>query len=425
MLRLAILLLPLSAAAQDYRFPSSTEDYAFFYPTAYVDQGGHDWACGDIYYDGHRGTDLGGGSWAGMDAGRDVAAAADGTVIATEDGWFDECSTADCPGGGGFGNHIVVLHADGKATYYAHLKQGSVLVATGDTVACGQKIGEMGSSGHSTGPHLHFEVRIGSTAASPYGGGSSDPFFGDCAEPPSYWVSQGVHGGLPGLLCDGASGCAPSGSLQCGVATPASNSGASATWSQDTYSCSEFLGYSGGEIAWTWTAAVSESVTLSVTGLSADLDAFVRSGAGCGTDCFAGSTEGDSSDEVVTWDAVAGETYTVMIDGWEGANSEFVLTMACTPPEPPQETPGDEPADDDSATPADDDDSAVAPGPFLPGARRLDAPLGRGCGCSGLPGAGPSIGVVGIAAGLGLYRRLRRTKRTCRGLGKLSAADPG
>ncbi|MDZ7792491.1 MAG: M23 family metallopeptidase [Spirochaetia bacterium] len=65
----------------------------------------------------------------------------------------------------GFGNYIVIRHAYGFATKYAHLD--NVYVEEGDVVTQGQKIGTMGNTGMSTGPHLHFEVRIGAQVVDP------------------------------------------------------------------------------------------------------------------------------------------------------------------------------------------------------------------------------------------------------------------
>jgi murein DD-endopeptidase MepM/ murein hydrolase activator NlpD len=57
----------------------------------------------------------------------------------------------------GYGNIVKIQHADGVVTYYAHLSK--ILVHEGHVTA-GQQIAEEGDTGHSTGPHLHFEVRI-------------------------------------------------------------------------------------------------------------------------------------------------------------------------------------------------------------------------------------------------------------------------
>ncbi len=71
-----LLILISSASAQSYIFPTTAAHYAEWYPTAYKDQGGQDWNCGSIYYGGHNGSDFGAGGFAGMNAGRDIVAAA-------------------------------------------------------------------------------------------------------------------------------------------------------------------------------------------------------------------------------------------------------------------------------------------------------------------------------------------------------------
>ncbi len=167
-------------------------------------------------YDEHEGTDfILAGGFAAMDAGSvPVVAAADGTVIAAVDGNFDRCAAdASAPGGISckevvdgevvqhplLSNHVWIRHADGLETGYYHLKKGSVLVSVGQTVACGDVIGLVGSSGISATPHLHFEVSDGA-------GGFVDPYAGVASQATSYWVQQEGCFGLPGALCEGQIG---------------------------------------------------------------------------------------------------------------------------------------------------------------------------------------------------------------------------
>lgn len=88
--------------------------------------------------------------------------APDGTpILATADGAVTVASFS-----GGYGGLIVIEHhVDGQqvATAYAHMWEHGIHVETGDRVSAGQHIGDVGSSGYSTGPHLHFEVREGGT----------------------------------------------------------------------------------------------------------------------------------------------------------------------------------------------------------------------------------------------------------------------
>ena len=97
----------------------------------------------------HTGTDFAGGSPA-------ILAADDGRVLMTV------TSTA-------YGNFTVVDHGvvDGKRLTTAYAHQAQFLVAEGDAVRKGQQIGVVGSTGYSTGPHLHFEVREDGTVVDP------------------------------------------------------------------------------------------------------------------------------------------------------------------------------------------------------------------------------------------------------------------
>jgi murein DD-endopeptidase MepM/ murein hydrolase activator NlpD len=86
--------------------------------------------------------------------GTAIRAAAGGTVTRAQRGW-----------NGGYGWMVVVDHGDGVSTRYAHLNELSV--AVGDRVGPGQQVGTVGSTGLSTGPHLHFELRLRSTPLDP------------------------------------------------------------------------------------------------------------------------------------------------------------------------------------------------------------------------------------------------------------------
>jgi hypothetical protein len=92
--------------------------------------------------------------------GQSVLAVADATVVAAIDQYPDQIP--DAPTGitleNAEGNHVILDLGDERFALYAHLKPGSVSVQEGDDVQQGQVIGELGNSGSSTGPHLHFHV---------------------------------------------------------------------------------------------------------------------------------------------------------------------------------------------------------------------------------------------------------------------------
>lgn len=95
------------------------------------------------------------GSWArGYHTGLDFAAATGTPVFAALAGKVIEVGYA-----GAYGNNIVIEHANGRKTRYAHLS--STNVRQGQKVLRGEHIGAVGSTGNSTGPHLHFEVFTG------------------------------------------------------------------------------------------------------------------------------------------------------------------------------------------------------------------------------------------------------------------------
>lgn len=142
--------------------------------------------CGTKTYYGHKGTDFMIPSFKAMDSGVYVYAAADGSVAFVNDGAYDRSKK---PVSGRLGNYISIHHADGYKTDYGHLKKGSLLVKVGDSVHAGQKIAEVGSSGYSAYPHLHFAVRTNEGYIDPFGGKCSVSEESLWASPPPYDTS--------------------------------------------------------------------------------------------------------------------------------------------------------------------------------------------------------------------------------------------
>jgi hypothetical protein len=359
--------------------------------------GGRDWGCGDNYYSGHTGSDFAIDQWAGMDEGRQVVAAAEGTVVATNDGEFDRCSTADC----GDANYVIIEHPNGRRTWYWHLKQWSVAVSVGQYVTCGTHLGYVGSSGRSTGPHLHFEVREPSGAV-------GDPFDGPCSAPPTYWLAQGDYGGLPGPSCPYAGPCTQVATLTCGQVIASANDAGGSTGTHSTYGCGSGS-WSGSEIAYAFSTPVDETVTLGLTGVGADLDLFVLGSSACdGTGAVTCSTNPDASEEWVTFSAGAGVVYTVVVEGWNGAASGFQLTAQCVG--------GGSQGGEDTASPTDTgvsvDTSVTTGGPEPQGTGRLPGAAVTldqvGCGCAGVGVASGSWARAVAGCMLALFVRGRR-----------------
>jgi murein DD-endopeptidase MepM/ murein hydrolase activator NlpD len=96
----------------------------------------------------HSGLDLNGSQ------GAPIGAAGAGTVIFA--GWYD-----------GYGNTILIDHGGGISTLYGHMS--GFAVSTGQAVTAGATIGYVGSTGVSTGPHCHFEVRVNGSVVDPLG----------------------------------------------------------------------------------------------------------------------------------------------------------------------------------------------------------------------------------------------------------------
>ena len=128
-----------------------------------------DYQCSTLSYDGHKGTDIALPTLADMQSGVDVVAAAPGKVVATrnyvDDKYWrqgDDTNGRDC------GNRVGINHGGGWLTDYCHLKKGSVAVKVGDRVKMGQKLGEIGLSGRTQFPHLHFSVQNRGKVVDPF-----------------------------------------------------------------------------------------------------------------------------------------------------------------------------------------------------------------------------------------------------------------
>jgi murein DD-endopeptidase MepM/ murein hydrolase activator NlpD len=143
--------------------------------------------CTTATYDGHTGTDL------PTPIGTQVYAAASGGLYYR----YNNCPTygslaSDC--GGGYGNHVRIDHegnlADGQGwvTIYGHMQIDTASYP--QSLLCGAKIGKSGSSGRSSGPHLHFEVRK-------YGYPNNDVYGGQCSSHAANWWTTAP----PGTSC--------------------------------------------------------------------------------------------------------------------------------------------------------------------------------------------------------------------------------
>lgn len=100
------------------------------------------------YHLGHHAVDI------GAPKGTPIYAIEKGKVILSQTGWS-----------GGYGNNIIIDHGNGQKSRYAHFSK--LYVKSGASVAKGQQIGEMGSTGNSTGPHLHIEIIINGVKVNP------------------------------------------------------------------------------------------------------------------------------------------------------------------------------------------------------------------------------------------------------------------
>lgn len=135
--------LPPLPAADEFLPESAAAFDGYIWPAQGMLSSGYGWRWGRM----HHGIDI------AAPIGTPIYSAAPGVIEYA--GWNS----------GGYGNMIEVRHADGSMTRYAHLD--SIAVKAGQEVDQGEQIGEMGSTGYSTGPHLHFEIHLAQGTVNP------------------------------------------------------------------------------------------------------------------------------------------------------------------------------------------------------------------------------------------------------------------
>ena len=192
---LALLLASPASAIKCRRPFASNVALGHGYDNNFAAAGCKDWACKGTCYNTHSGSDF------PIPLGTDVLAAATGKVIKVVQGCPDK-GYYGSPCGGKCGNYVKLSHSGGTNTLYCHMKNKSITVKVGQTVACGTKIGKSASSGSSTGPHVHFGWYPG-------GGTAKDPFTGSCSNGGGAWVNQGKYPGKPSTTCEVKCACTP------------------------------------------------------------------------------------------------------------------------------------------------------------------------------------------------------------------------
>ncbi|MEU3347033.1 M23 family metallopeptidase [Streptomyces sp. NPDC006700] len=118
-----------------------------------------------------------GGHWAHKHSGQDFAVPTGTKVVAAHGGTVVKAGPNGAGDGPAYGNAVVIKHANGTYSQYAHLSRVDVRI--GQVVATGQHIALSGNTGNSTGPHLHFEIR-------------TTPNYGSALNPLAYLRSHGV-----------------------------------------------------------------------------------------------------------------------------------------------------------------------------------------------------------------------------------------
>jgi murein DD-endopeptidase MepM/ murein hydrolase activator NlpD len=136
-------------------------------------KGREDFACGQMSYDTHKGTDIALAHLGRLNDMVPVRAASSGKVLGVRDGMQDVNVRAigrEAIKGKECGNGVRIDHGGGWHTQYCHLKRGSVLVRSGDAVRSGDRIGSVGLSGLTEFPHLHITVEKDGKVVDPFVG---------------------------------------------------------------------------------------------------------------------------------------------------------------------------------------------------------------------------------------------------------------
>jgi len=141
-----------------------------------------DFACGNLTYDKHKGTDFAIRDLSAMATGMPVLVAAAGTVVGVRDGMPDvnyrnidpkTIRKKEC------GNGVRISHPDNWFTQYCHMRKGSISLKKGDAVQAGQEMGLVGLSGKTEFPHLHFQISHGKKIVDPFAGQKESASCGD------------------------------------------------------------------------------------------------------------------------------------------------------------------------------------------------------------------------------------------------------
>lgn len=175
---LALAASPALAEAPRFALPLDCEAGKTCYVQNFVDfdpgPGAQDYLCGGATYDTHTGTDIRILSMAEAAKGIAVKAAAAGTVAKTREGVDDDLvdteEEASRVSAYGLGNVVIIDHGEGWQTIYGHMRKGSLKVRSGAKVEAGTPIGEVGLSGLTQFPHVHFEVRHNGKLVDPFTG---------------------------------------------------------------------------------------------------------------------------------------------------------------------------------------------------------------------------------------------------------------